>query len=481
MRDAMTALERAQVKLCIVTDSDGRVLRTVTDGDVRRALLGGLTLETPVSRLPGRAPVTVPAGADEVDMLDTLNAENIDVLVLTDGQGRPVELMDRSRLSRTLFLSPPHMGQSEMGYVQLAFDENYVAPAGSNLTLFEDALRAVSGRAHALALASGTAGLHLALRVLDIGIGDKVYVSDMTFAASVQPVLYERATPVLIDAEPFSWNMSPAALERALIADAKAGTLPKAIVVVHLYGQPADMGRIVALADHYGVPIIEDAAESLGARYANRASGGHGLLSVYSFNGNKIITTSGGGALVSDRKDLIDRARKLATQGRDNADHYQHSEIAYNYRMSNVLAGIGRGQLEVLDDRVAARRAVFARYVNGLGDLPGITFQGELEGSVGNRWLTVMALDPDRVHLHVYQLMRALRGSGVETRPAWKPMHMQPLLAGARFVPHDGVNPVTPGLFLRSLCLPSGSAMTEAEQDRVIGLIRTLISEGDTI
>lgn len=477
----MAALERAQLKLCIVTDIEGRVVRTVTDGDVRRALLGGLTLEAPVANLPGRTPVTLPVGTDEATIIGTLNAENIDVIVLTDPQGRPVELMDRGRLSSTLFLSPPHMGQSELAYVQLAFDENYVAPAGSNLTRFEDALRDVSGRAHALALSSGTAGLHLALRVLDIGAGDRVYVSDMTFAATVQPVLYERAVPVLIDSEPVSWNMSPDALERALVADAVAGTLPKAIVVVHLYGQSADMGRIIPLAERYGIPVIEDAAESLGARYENRASGGHGLLSVYSFNGNKIITTSGGGALLSDRKDLIDHARKLATQGRDPVDHYQHSEIAYNYRMSNVLAGIGRGQLEVLHDRVASRRAVFARYVEGLGDLPGVSFQGELAGSVGNRWLTVMALDPDHVPLHVYQIMRALRGSGVETRPAWKPMHMQPLLAGARFVPHDGHEPVTPGLFLRSLCLPSGSAMTRAEQDRVIDIIRALITQGGDI
>jgi pyridoxal phosphate-dependent aminotransferase EpsN len=326
-----------------------------------------------------------------------------------------------------------------------------------------------------LAVSSGTAGLHLALRVLDIGPGDRVYVADLTFVATVQPVLYEHATPVLIDAEPDSWNISPPALARALARDAALGKLPKAIIVVHLYGQSADMSAIMALSDRYGVPVIEDAAESIGAAYGNRPSGAHGLLSVYSFNGNKIITTSGGGALLSDRPDLIERAKKLSTQGREQADHYQHSEVAYNYRMSNVLAGIGRGQLEVLAERVAARRAIFARYVHGLRDLPGLSYQRELPGSVGNRWLTVLSLDPDVVPIHGYQLMRGLRARGIETRPAWKPMQMQPLLLGAEFEPHSEDAAVGPGLFLRSLCLPSGSAMTVSEQDQVIGAIRSVL------
>lgn len=478
LRTALGALEQAQIKLCVVTDPEGRVLRTVTDGDIRRALLGGLALENSVADLPGRSPVTLPADTEQSAVIATLNTENIDVIVLVDENGQPTELADRTSLTETLFLSPPHIGNAEVGYVQLAFDENFLAPAGSNITGFEAALRKVSGRAHALAVSSGTAGLHLALRVLDIGPGDRVYVSDMTFIASLQPMLYEQAIPVLIDAEPVSWNMSPQALERALAEDSAAGTLPKAIVVVHLYGQSADMGAIMPLADRYGIPVIEDAAESLGASYGNCASGGHGLLSIYSFNGNKIITTSGGGALVSDRGDLIDHAKKLATQGRDAADHYQHSEIAYNYRMSNVLAGIGRGQLEVLSARVEARRAIYERYVARLSDIPGIGFQGELPGSRGNRWLTVMTLDPDLVPVHVYQLMRTLRGRGIETRPAWKPMQMQPLLSGARFVPHSQTEAVAPGLFLRSLCLPSGSAMSTAEQDGVITAIRAVIEQG---
>ncbi|QBY02753.1 pyridoxal phosphate-dependent aminotransferase [Rhodophyticola sp. CCM32] len=384
-------------------------------------------------------------------------------------------------MTKTLLLSPPHMGDAEAGYVQLAFDENWIAPAGPNLTAFEDAMCYVSGRHHAVALTSGTAGLHLALRVLDIGVSDRVYVSDLTFAASVQPILYVGAEPVLIDADPESWNMSPAALARALARDNERGLLPKAVIVVHLYGQSADMDALVRLTEAYGVPIIEDAAESLGASYGNRPSGAHGLMSVYSFNGNKIITTSGGGALVSDQQDLVDRARKLATQGRDDAEHYQHSDLSYNYRMSNVLAGIGRGQLEVLNDRVAARRAIFLRYLDALSEVPGICFQSEVDGSIGNRWLTVISLDPDLISLHSYQLMRSLQARGIETRPAWKPMQMQPLLAGAAFEPHSPERAVSPGLFLTSLCLPSGSAMSIREQQGVITAIKEiLVSEGQS-
>ncbi|QIE47949.1 DegT/DnrJ/EryC1/StrS family aminotransferase (plasmid) [Pseudohalocynthiibacter aestuariivivens] len=377
-----------------------------------------------------------------------------------------------------ILLSPPHIGMAEMDYIHEAFADNWVAPAGPNLEAFEHRLAEVSGRKSALALSSGTAALHLALRVLDTVPGDRVYVSDLTFVASLQPILYEHAVPVLIDAEPVSWNMSPLALERQLVLDAQAGNLPKAIVVVHLYGQSADMAAILQLANRYGVPVIEDAAESLGATYQNRPSGSHGLLSAFSFNGNKIITTSGGGALVSDRNDLIDRARILATQGRDQADHYQHSQIAYNYRMSNVLAGIGRGQLDLLPDRVAARQGVFRRYRDGLADIPGIGFQSDPENSIGSRWLTVIDLNPDLIDLHPYQFMRSLRAQGIETRPAWKPMHMQPLCQGMRFVPHTGSDAVAPGLFLRSLCLPSGSAMSTAAQDRIIDAVRLIAQEG---
>ncbi|MDG1462973.1 MAG: DegT/DnrJ/EryC1/StrS family aminotransferase, partial [Gammaproteobacteria bacterium] len=293
--------------------------------------------------------------------------------------------------------------------------------------------------------------------------------------ATLQPIFYEGACPVLIDSEPKSWNMSPDALERRLEKDAATGCLPKAVIVVHLYGQSADMDAILALTDRYGVPVIEDAAESIGASYNNRPSGSHGLLSAYSFNGNKIITTSGGGALVSDREDLIERARMLSTQGRDPAEHYQHGNVAYNYRMSNVLAGIGLGQLELLDDRVVRRREIFETYRVGLGDIPGISFQNETKGSFGNRWLTVISLNPDQIPLHPYQLLRVLRNEGIESRPAWKPMHMQPICANCPFEPHSDTEVVSSRLFVQSLCLPSGSLLDNGQQQRVITRVRDFL------
>lgn len=472
LRTALAALEHAPTKICVVVGTDGRLLRTVTDGDVRRALLSEADLDTPISALSGRHPVTMPVDTPRAELIERLDASNIDVVILVDDAGRPMRLASRTDLVKTLFLSPPHMGDMEAAYVKLAFDENFIAPAGTNLSEFEKALCRVSGQSHALAVSSGTAGLHLALRVLDVADRDRVYVSDMTFAASVQPILYERAQPVLIDCDPDSWNMSPQALARALEHDAARGTLPKAIIVVHLYGQSADMDRIMALADRYGIPVIEDAAESLGARWQNAASGSHGLIGVYSFNGNKIITTSGGGAMVSNRKDLIDRARALATQGRDAAEHYQHSSVAYNYRMSNVLAGIGRGQLEVLHQRVEARRAIFGRYQSALADVPGLSFQTELERSMGNRWLSVISIDPDHAPVHPYVLMHRLRACGMETRPAWKPMSLQPLMASAELWTRDASHSVAHGLFHTSLCLPSGSSMHQEEQAAVIDIIR---------
>ncbi|WGV15404.1 DegT/DnrJ/EryC1/StrS family aminotransferase [Fuscovulum ytuae] len=477
IREAMRVLDRSQTKLCVATDTSGKVIRTLTDGDVRRALLGGATLDSHIGNLPGKEPITFPEGTPREPLLQAMRSHSINAVVIVDKAGAPVDVIARTTLENLILLSPPHMGTAEVVFIQQAFDENWVAPAGPHLARFEEGLKAVSGRQHALALSSGSAGLHLALRVLGIGAGERVYVSDLTFIASLQPILYEGAIPVLIDAEPEGWNMSPVALGRKLEIDAVQGQLPSAIIVVHLYGQSADMDSIVALADRYGVPIIEDAAESLGATYRNRPSGAHGLLSVFSFNGNKIITTSGGGALVSDRGDLVEKARNLSQQGRDTAEHYQHSQIAYNYRMSNILAGIGIAQLGHLPDRVARRRAVFARYQDGFRDIPGIRFQGDLAGGHGTRWLTVIDLDPDRIARHPYQFMRRLRAHGIETRPAWKPMHMQPLCHGMEFVPHDPVMAVSPGLFLRSLCLPSGSSLSVVDQDRVIEAVRQIVSE----
>ncbi|MGX7951267.1 DegT/DnrJ/EryC1/StrS family aminotransferase [Tsuneonella sp. HG249] len=471
----MRGIETSAIKMLVVTEPSGTLLRTVTDGDIRRGLLGGLDLNAPIDALPGCAPTSCPQNSSPDEIASILDKGGISAVVIVNGDNVPVGLVDRTSLNGMTLMSPPHIGSQEIEFVRAAFEDNWIAPAGPNLVQFERQLAAVSLRRHALALSSGTAALHLALRCLRVASGDRVYVSDLTFAASLQPILYENAVPVLIDSEPVSWNMSPEALERKLAMDAATGTLPRAIVLVHIYGQSADVARIIPIAERYDVPIVEDAAESLGASFANRPSGSHGLLAAFSFNGNKIITTSGGGALVGDDQELMDFARFLSTQGRDPVEHYQHSSVAYNYRMSNILAGIGLGQLGLLESRVAARRKVFQRYRDGLGDLAGVSFQEEIDGSSGNRWLTVVTLDPDRIALHPFTMMRQLRQSGIETRPGWKPMHLQPLCAGLEFEPHDVTAPVSSRLFFQSLCLPSGSSLKTEEQDRIIGRIRSMI------
>ncbi len=473
-RDAMATINESAFKIGIIVDDQGVINRTVSDGDIRRALLQGAQLNDAVATLPQKPPVSFPDGTSDEVLFAAMREHGIQAVVLTDTANRPLRLKGRRSFEPGILLSPPHMGQEETHFVQKAFDENWVAPAGPNLNAFEAKLADVSERSQALALSSGTAALHLALRVLNVRATDRVYVSDLTFVASLNAILYEGAEPVLIDSEPGSWNMSPQALQRRLEKDSAAGALPAAIIVVHLYGQSADMDPIMALAIHHNVPVIEDAAESLGASYNGKPSGAHGVLSAYSFNGNKIITTSGGGALVSDWPDLIDRARKLSTQGRDAGEHYQHSEVAYNYRMSNILAGIGLAQLDLLPSRVAARRRVFERYRSALSDIPGIAFQGEAPNGKGSRWLTVLQFDPNQIDRHPYQFLRKLQAEGIDCRPAWKPMHMQPLCHGMQMEPHTDTQIVSSALFLTSLCLPSGSAMSESEQDRVSDGIRKI-------
>lgn len=374
-----------------------------------------------------------------------------------------------------VLLSPPHMSEAELALVQQAFADNWIAPAGPHLARFEAGLARLSARREALAVVSGTAALHLALRAIRLARGDRVYVSNLTFVATLQPVLYEGGEPVLIDAEPDGWNMSPAALARQLECDDAAGCLPRAIIVVHLYGQSADLEPITQLAARYDIPLIEDAAESLGATYRGAPSGSYGALAAFSFNGNKIITTSGGGALVGDDPALLARARHLSAQGREDCLHYQHEDIAYNYRLSNVLAGIGCGQLDVLAERVAARREVHAVYRAGLADIAGVGFQEDAPGGEGSRWLTVITLDPDLIALHPFQAIRQLQAQGIEARPGWKPMHMQPLCRGFAYAPHSNSEEVSSRLFLQSMCLPSGSSLDPLAQMRVIDALRALL------
>src|SRR6266545_143486 len=342
-----------------------------------------------------------------------------------------------------------------------AFATNWISPVGPHVDAFEREFAAVVGAPHAAALSSGTAALHLALRLVGVQPGDNVFVSTLTFIASVSPIIYLGGTPVFIDSEPRSWNMDPTLLAAALDTHARAGKLPRAVVVVHLYGQSADLDPILATCERYGVAVVEDAAEALGATYHGRAPGTFGRVGIYSFNGNKIITSGGGGMLVSKDEELVAHARKLATQARDPAPHYQHSEIGYNYRLSNVLAAIGRGQLRVLGDRVAARRRNFAFYVDALGELAGLAFMPQAPWGLATRWLTCLTIDPAEFGADREEVRQALEAAGIEARPVWKPMHLQPALAHLdRF---GGW--VAEDLFGNGLCLPSGSSLGEPEHD----------------
>lgn len=367
-----------------------------------------------------------------------------------------------------IWLSSPHMGERELAYVQEAFATNWIAPLGPHVNAFEAALAERTGMAHAAALSSGTAAIHLALVLLDVGPGDVVLCQSMTFAASANPIVYQGATPVFVDSERDTFNMDPAALESAIVDQQAQGKEIKAIIPVHLYGLPAKMDEIKAIADKYDMPIVEDAAEALGATYQGKACGSLGDLAVLSFNGNKIITTSGGGALLGNDEALIQRSRFLATQARDAAPHYQHSTIGYNYRLSNVLAGIGRGQLEVLDERVSQRRANFDRYRsyfkawNNRGY--SIRFQEEASGVFSNRWLSCILIEPkENRGLTREKIRLALAERNIEARPLWKPMHLQPVYQDC---PYYGSS-VAEELFDTGLCLPSGSNLTATDFERI--------------
>lgn len=360
------------------------------------------------------------------------------------------------------------MSGLEKEYVAEAFDTNWIAPIGPHVDRFEEEFAAAVGSPHVAAVSSGTAALHLALILTGVTHADEVLVSTLTFSASVNPIVYQGAHPVFIDSQTCSWNMDPALLDATLRQKARTGKLPKAVVLVHLYGQSADITPILESCNRYGVALIEDAAEALGSTYHGRTPGTFGKAGIFSFNGNKIITTSGGGAVVSADADFIAHARKLATQARDPAPHYQHSEIGYNYRMSNVLAGIGRGQLRVLEQRVEARRSNFSYYLQHLSACPGIAFMPEASWGRHTRWLTCILVDPAQFGATREQIRLALESENIEARPIWKPMHLQPVFADCQSV--DGH--VAKQIFEDGLCLPSGSNLDEQDLARVVEVIR---------
>jgi dTDP-4-amino-4,6-dideoxygalactose transaminase len=355
------------------------------------------------------------------------------------------------------------MGEHERRYVNQAFDENWIAPLGPHVDGFEHDLQNYTGAAHVAALSSGTAAIHLALILLGVGQGDEVICQSMTFCGTSNPIVYLGASPVFVDSESDTWNMSPVHLRAAIKDRLRRGKKPKAIIYVHLYGMPAQADEILAIGREYEIPVIEDAAEALGSYYYGRACGTLGDMSIFSFNGNKIITTSGGGALLSNNKEWIEKARFLATQARDAAPHYQHTQIGYNYRMSNVCAAIGRGQIEVLDQRVAQRRANHDFYESWLGRWPGVSFLREPKGVLANRWLSCILIDPEEAGFTREDMRLALAADNIESRPLWKPMHRQPIYADCPFY-GDGTSEF---LFERGLCLPSGSNLTHRDRARI--------------
>ena len=371
--------------------------------------------------------------------------------------------------NKKIWLSPPHMGGRERELVKEAFDANWIAPVGPHISNFEQELSKLSQNFNIAALSSGTAAIHLALILAGVQKNDNVICSSFTFSASVNPIKYLGANPIFIDSEKESWNMCPELLTKAIKDGIKNNKKPKAIILVHLYGMPAKLDELIGVANSFEIPLIEDAAEALGSKYKNQQLGTFADFGIYSFNGNKIITTSGGGALVCKNKKLIEKAKFLATQARDVAVHYEHSEVGYNYRMSNVCAAIGVGQLEVLSDRVARKREIFNFYKNELSMIKEITFLEELEPSFSNYWLTTILLDKNST-IDREQLRLHLEKDNIESRPLWKPMHLQPVFKDCR----SYVNGVSEDLFNRGLCLPSGTAMTTEDLKIIVKKVKEL-------
>lgn len=374
-------------------------------------------------------------------------------------------------MNTKIWLSSPHMGGNEQKYINEAFEENWVAPLGPNVNGFENDLeKFLGGSAKVAALSAGTAALHLALIECGVVHGDEVICQSMTFSASANPIAYCGATPVFVDSEPVTWNMCPKALREAIEDRIQKGTKPKAIIVVHLYGMPAKMDEITAIAKEFQIPVIEDAAEALGSTYKGQACGTFGRFGILSFNGNKIITTSGGGALVCHTQEDKDKAVFLSTQARDNAPHYQHSHIGFNYRMSNIVAGIGRGQMEVLNDRVAARRAMHNFYVDLFSNIEGVTvFSESTDDFYSNHWLSAVIVDPEITGKDREGLRHAFLEDNIESRPLWKPMHLQPIFETS---PYYGGN-VSEKLFDNGLCLPSGSNLSDDDRERITKVVHT--------
>lgn len=457
----------------LVDRSTGVLNRVITDGDIRRVFLKGGNADSLLESVPYLKPVIVQEGESMDRVRQLMQNHSIQHIPVVDKEGVPVGLYRRDELEENVLLSPPHLGKDEMTYVSEAIETNWIAPVGPNLDTFEKEFCERVGSNAAAALTSGTAALHLSLILAGIEQGDRVACSTFTFVASVNPVLYQGGEPVFIESEDAGWNMCPRALEKAFVWAKKDGSPIKAVIVVNLYGQSARIEKIIELCVEHGAVLIEDSAESLGATYQGRSSGTFGKFGIFSFNGNKIITTSGGGMLVSDDVDAIARAKFLATQARESAAYYHHEVVGYNYRLSNILAGMGRGQLKVLSDRVESRRRIFSRYLSGLKELE-FEWMPEIEGGYSTRWLSVGCLSRDS-NVDISEFLNHLSKKGIEARRVWKPMHLQPLFENSQYFCIDG-NELSASLFDRGFCLPSGSSLTESQQDRVISEIWEYVS-----
>jgi dTDP-4-amino-4,6-dideoxygalactose transaminase len=474
VREALRLMNEGKAGILLLVNHEKVLVRTITDGDLRRLLINGRSFDDKIKLLPEKNPITAPVGTPDAELAALMRQYKINHIPLVSKYGIPESLVHLHDIESPILLSTPHMGVAELEYVNEAFNANWIAPVGPNVDAFEIELAEKVGVKYAAAVSSGTAAIHLALRCLGIKRGDIVFCSSLTFVASANPIVYLGAEPVFIDSDYETWNMSPLALEYALHDAAKNNRFPRAVIVVNLYGQSANFKVISELCERYDVPIVEDAAESLGASYQGKSSGAFGDVGIYSFNGNKIITTSGGGMLVSDNKDIVEHARYLSTQAKDPVPYYHHVEIGYNYRMSNVLAGIGRGQLKVLDERVKARRNVFERYVEQMTGVEGITWMPELTDGVSTRWLTTALIDPKITGVERDQLLDRLHNAKIEARHVWKPMHRQPIYEEASYYSH-GADSVSDQLFENGICLPSSSHLTPDQQQRVTDCLRSII------
>lgn len=472
IREALEVMETSGFGILLLIDQNEVFERTITDGDLRRLILAGFNLDATLENLPQIKSVSVSENYKKKDVFDLMNQFSINHIPVIDACGKVIDVLNRKDFDHHILLSVPHMGDDEKYFVDEAFETNWIAPLGPNVDAFEAELADAVQIRHALAVSSGTAAIHLALRVLGVNLGDRVFCSTLTFAASAFPIVYQGADPIFIDSDKESWNMSPKALERAFEKSKLENWLPKAVIVVNLYGQSADMDLILDICNRYNVPVIEDAAESLGAKYKGKSSGTFGKIGCYSFNGNKIITTSGGGMIVSNDRSLIEKAKFLSTQARDPFLHYQHSEIGYNYRMSNILAGVGRGQLKVLNNRVLQRRKIFEYYKDRLSDIHFLKFMPEPKWSYSNHWLSAITVDKNSP-IKSIELIAHLSNEMIEARPVWKPMHLQPVFSKSRYFTADDVS-ISDDLFLNGICLPSSSNMTNNDLEMVVQSIRKI-------